>query len=462
MFDAKIYSDRRMRLRNSLGNGILLFPGNDESPMNYPANGYHFRQDSTFLYYFGLDMPGLIGMMDLDAGEDHIFGNDVDIDDIIWMGPQPTVSELALRCGIAHTSPLNKVNEVVQQARKASRTIHFLPAYRAEKKMFLGDLLGIIPGRINEFASTDLKQAVIAMRSIKDAYEIIELEKAAEIGYLMHTTAMKMARDGVTEREIAGHIEGIALSYGAGSVSFPIILSKNGQTLHNHDHSNTLRNGDLLLVDCGAESALHYASDNTRTVPVGGKFTSKQRDIYQIVVNAVDKATVMVRPGTRYKDAHLAAAEVIASGLKDLGLMKGNVQDAVVNGAHAMFFPHGLGHMMGLDVHDMEDLGENLVGYDSETVRSDQFGLAYLRLGKKLQEGYVLTNEPGIYFIPDLIDQWRAKGTNKDYIDFDAVEAYRAFGGIRLEDDLLVTAEGCRIIGQRIPIYPDDVENFMM
>lgn len=444
-----------------LGSGVVIFPGNGESPMNYPANGYHFRQDSSFLYFFGLDMPDLVGFMDLDEGMDLIFGNDVEIDDIIWMGPQPSMQELAQKAGIQHTAPLQNVQEVVGQALSTGRPIHFLPPYRAESKMFLGRLLGLIPDRVREHASRELVKAVIRLRSKKDRFEIDELEKAAAIGYRMHTAAMRMAREGITEREIAGHIEGIALSHGAGSVSFPIILTRNGQTLHNHDHSNTLRKGDLLLVDCGAESELHYASDNTRTLPVGGTFSPKQRDIYQIVVDAVDKATSMVRPGIAYREVHLAVAGVITSGLKELGLMKGNVSDAVINGAHAMFFPHGLGHMMGLDVHDMEDLGENNVGYDDETRRSTQFGTAYLRLGKKLEEGYVLTNEPGIYFIPALIEQWRREGTNKDFIDFSKLESYITFGGIRLEDDLLVTGDGCRLIGERIPIYPGEVEEFM-
>jgi Xaa-Pro aminopeptidase len=461
MFETQVYTDRRKRLSAKMDKGIALFPGNNESPMNYPANGYHFRQDSSFLYYFGLDMPGLVGWIDFENGKEIIFGNDVDMDDIIWMGPQPAMRDRAAKAGVSHTEPLARLSEYLNEAIRLGRKIHFLPPYRADLKIWLADLLGLKVCRLAEYASRELILNVIAQRNIKDQYEIAQLEEAAAIGYLMHTTAMKMARDGVREQDIAGVIEGIALAHGGGSVSFPIILSKNGQTLHNHDHSNILRNGDLMLVDCGAESSLHYASDNTRTSPVGGKFSTRQREVYQIVVDAVDKVSAGIRPGMPYKELHLEAARVITSGLKALGLMKGDVEEAVQNGAHALFFPHGLGHMMGLDVHDMENLGENLVGYDAEIKRSTQFGTAYLRLGRKLEEGYVLTNEPGIYFIPALIDKWQADGTNKDFIDFEKVNAYRDFGGIRLEDDLLVTADGGKLIGERIPIYPDEVEAFM-
>lgn len=462
MFETHVYTDRRKRLSAKMDKGIALFPGNNESPMNYPANGYHFRQDSSFLYYFGLDMPGLVGWFDFEEGKEILFGNDVDMDDIIWMGPQPAMRDLAAKVGITHTEPLAKLADYLSEAIRQGRKIHFLPPYRADLKIWMADLLGLKVSRLAEYASKELILNVIAQRNIKDQYEIAQLEEAAAIGYLMHTTAMKMARDGVREQDIAGIIEGIALSHGGGSVSFPIILSKNGQTLHNHDHSNILRNGDLMLVDCGAESSLHYASDNTRTSPVGGKFSTRQREIYQIVVDAVDTVSAGIRPGVPYKELHLEAARVITSGLKALGLMRGDVEEAVQNGAHAMFFPHGLGHMMGLDVHDMENLGENFVGYDAEIKRSTQFGTAYLRLGRKLEEGYVLTNEPGIYFIPALIDQWQAEGLHKDFINFEKVNAYRDFGGIRLEDDLLVTADGGKLIGQRIPIYPDEVEAYVL
>lgn len=456
MFDAQVYVARRQKLREKLGTGLLLFIGNNDSPMNYPANAYKFRQDSSFLYFFGLDLQNLVGLMDLDEGKDYIYGNDVEIDDIIWMGPQPSIAALAAKAGVENTSSLCRLPGVINGALSQGRHIHFLPPYRAETKLQLSKLLGIQPERTRDYASIALIRAVVSLRAIKEAVEIIELEKAAAIGYEMHTTAMRMAADGIFEREIAGRIEGIALSHG-GQVSFPVILSRRGETLHNHDHSNLLRKGDLLLVDAGAENPLHYCSDFTRTFPVGGVFSQKQKEIYEIVLAANNKATSLVRPGVTYKSIHLEAARTIANGLKQLGLMKGDVDEAVQQGAHALFFPHGLGHMMGLDVHDMEDLGENHVGYDEETRRSSQFGLAYLRMGKRLETGHVMTNEPGIYFIPALIDKWKKEGQHLAFIDYEKVNLYRDFGGIRLEDDLLVTDSGCRLLGQRIPITVDEI-----
>lgn len=456
MFDPHVYTARRQKLREALGSGLALFIGNIDSPMNYPANAYKFRQDSSFLYFFGLDMPNLIGLMDLDEGKDYIYGNDVEIDDIIWMGPQLSMAENAAKAGIGNTSTLCRLPGIINGAVSQGRHIHFLPPYRAETKLHLAKLLGILPERTRDYASTALIRAIAALRSIKDEHEIKELEKAAVIGYKMHTTAMSMAADGIYEREIAGAIEGIALSYGS-QVSFPVILSKRGETLHNHHHGNLLRKGDLLLVDAGAETEMHYCSDFTRTFPVGGVFSQKQREIYEIVLAAINHATSLVKPGITYKSVHLEAAKVIANGLMQLGLMKGNLDEAVNQGAHALFFPHGLGHMMGLDVHDMEDLGENFIGYDEETRRSTQFGLAYLRLGKRLQEGYVMTNEPGIYFIPALIDKWQKEGHCDSFINYEKVQQYRDFGGIRLEDDLLVTRDGCRLLGKRIPITVDEI-----
>ncbi len=300
------------------------------------------------------------------------------------------------------------------------------------------------------------------MRSIKEACEIAEIEKACDIGYKMHTTAMMMAKVGETERNIAGSLEGIANSLGC-SPSFPIILSQNGETLHNHDHSQVLKEGRLLLCDAGAESVSHYASDFTRTIPVGGRFTQRQKDIYNIVLAANNKAIEIAKPGIPYIQVHLESAKVIAAGLKELGLMKGDVNEAVINGAHTLFLPHGLGHMMGLDVHDMEDLGENHVGYDDEITRSDQFGTAYVRLGRKLQEGFVITVEPGIYFIPALLEKWKSEMINSAFINFDKVAEYIGFGGIRLEDDILITSKGCRLLGsKRIPITVDEVEKTVL
>lgn len=461
MFNKDTYVNRRKSLQSKGLSGIGLILGNAESPMNYKDNTYHFRQDSSFLYFFGLDFPGLIGVLDFDSGEDFLFGNDVDIEDIIWMGPQVTLKENAAKVGIKNTAPFAKAFDMVKKAQQDGRSVHFLPPYRGEGKLLMQELTGISALAVNEKSSLDFIKAVISIREIKEAQEVEEVAKACATGYQMHVAAMRMAQPGTWEQEIAGTIEGIALS-GGGMASFPIILSQNGETLHNHDHSQILEEGRLMLTDAGAESLLRYASDFTRTSPVGGRFSQKQRDIYNIVLAANNRATELTKPGSTYLSVHLAAAEVIASGLKELGLMKGDVKEAVANGAHALFFPHGLGHMMGLDVHDMEDLGQIYVGYDEEIQPVDQFGTAYLRLGKRLKPGFVITNEPGCYFIPALIDKWRAEGINKDFINFDKVDEYRDFGGIRLEDDILVTETGSEIIGDRVPIDPEDVEKVVL
>ncbi len=460
MFEKSIYKSRRKALINKQLNGVALILGNIDSPMNYLDNTFHFRQDSTFLYFFGLDFPGLAGVIDFDNGKEYLFGNDVDIEDIIWMGPQVPLKENAQNAGIENTAPLTKLFEYILGVIKQGRKIHFTPPYRGENKLFLERLLGISALKISEYASVELIKAIVDLRSVKEQIEIDEIEKACLVGYEMHVTAMKMAQPGIWEQKITGIIEGIANS-GGGMISFPVILSQNGETLHNHNHSNYLEEGKLMLTDAGAETSLHYASDFTRTVPIGGKFTQKQREIYEIVLAANNKATELTKPGVTYLSVHLAAAEVIASGLKELGLMKGDVKEAVKNGAHAMFFPHGLGHMMGLDVHDMEDLGQIYVGYDDEIRPVDQFGTAYLRMGRKLEPGFVITNEPGIYFIPALIDKWQSEKINADFINFDKVNEYRDFGGIRLEDDILVTEEGSKILGRRVPIDPDEIEEIV-
>lgn len=461
MFEKQIYIDRRLRLRKKIKSGIVLLLGNMESPMNYLGNTYHFRQDSNFLYYFGLDVPNLLGVIDIEDGKDCLYGDDFDIDDIIWMGPQPSLKELGDKVGVLSTHPLKELNSTISRAIRHGRKIHILPPYRGENVLLIERLLGINQYMVKNYTSLELIKAIISMRSIKEACEIEELEKASVAGYKMHVTAMKMAKPGISEREIAGAIEGVAMAYGY-IPSFPIILSQNGETLHNHDHSQILKTGRLLLVDCGAESVSHYASDNTRTIPVGGKFSQQQKEIYNIVLAANNKAIEIAKSGIPYLDVHKASAKVVVEGLSALGIMKGNADDAVANGAHALFYPHGLGHMMGLDVHDMEDLGENFVGYDDEISRSDQFGTASLRLGRRLQSGFVLTVEPGIYFIPALIEKWKSEKINESFINYAKLQEYSNFGGIRLEDDILITDKGCRIIGQRIPITVDEVESTML
>jgi Xaa-Pro aminopeptidase len=457
MFKKEVYIDRRNRLKEEMTSGVALILGNSEASYNYPANTYHFRQDSDFLYFFGLDLPDFVGVIDIDNNKDYIFANDVDIEDIIWMGPQPSVKDQAVQVGIENTAPYTDLSAFLNNVIKEGRKLHYLPFYRGDRILQLQELLGLVSEKVKNYVSEELIKAVIKLRSIKDKYEIAEIEKAVDIAYDMHTTAMKMCKVGVVEREIAGTIEGISLAQG-GPVSFPIILSINGQTLHNHYHGNTLTEGRMMIADAGAETAMHYSSDITRTTPVGGKFNQRQKEIYEIVLEANVKAIEAIKPGIEYREVHFLACKVIASGLKKLGLMKGDIDAAVAVGAHALFMPHGLGHMMGFDVHDMEGLGENYVGYDEKTVRSTQFGTAYLRLGRELQTGFVITVEPGCYFIPELIDKWKKEGINAEFINFDLVETYKDFGGIRIEDDVLVTKTGHRILGKPIPKTVAEIE----
>lgn len=461
MFEAQIYQQRRAALRQKVASGIILLLGNNEAPANYPDNTYKFRQDSSFLYFFGHAHPGYAGIIDVDANEEYFFGDDVTMDDIIWMGPQPSVQELAARVGVSKSFPFDQLKAMVQKAISQRRKVHFLPPYRFDNMLLLEELTGIRTSMLKPHASVELIKAVVNLRSKKEACEIAEIDKACNIGYEMHTTAMRLCKPGVSEGYIAGVLDGIAASHG-NMVSFATILTQNGQTLHNHDHSHLLESGRLMLTDAGAESVTNYCSDHTRTVPVGGCFTSRQRDVYSIVLACHDRALDLTRPGVTYKSVHLEVCKVLAQGLKDLGLMKGNIDDAVAAGAHALFMPHGLGHMMGIDVHDMEDLGQQYVGYDDEIRPSDQFGLASLRMGRRLEEGFVITDEPGCYFIPTLIDKWRAEKLHTDFLDFDAIDRFKDFGGIRLEDDILITADGSRFTGEkRIPITIEEVESFM-
>jgi len=457
MFDASVYQSRRSQLQHMLKSGLVVLLGHDDLPMNYGGNPFHFRQDSTFLYYFGIDEPGLAGIIDIDHDRSILLGDDVDMEDIIWMGPQQTVSEKAALTGASLSRPFADIADIIRQAQAQGQTIHFFSPVRLKQRQFMAELLGISTKALHKEASLSLIKAIIAQRSLKDEQEIAEIEKAHSITRHMHLTAMHLAAAGVKEQHIAGTIEGIALSGGAG-VSFPVILSVRGEILHNHGHANIMQDGQLLVNDSGAESNRHYAADITRTIPVSGTFTQRQRDIYQIVLDAQMQSIEAIKPQKPYKEVHLLAARIIAGGLKSLGLMKGDVDEAVAAGAHALFFPHGLGHMMGLDVHDMENLGEDYVGYDDTVSRSGQFGLAYLRLAKKLQPGYVLTVEPGIYFIPALVQQWQQQKKHSAFINYDKVQEFIGFGGIRIEDDVLVTAEGRRVLGAPIPKHIDELE----
>jgi Xaa-Pro aminopeptidase len=457
VFKAEVYKSRRAKLSGSMKSGIALFPGNNDVARNYSANPYHFRQDSVFLYFFGISARGLTGVIDFDSGKDYIFGDDIEIDDIIWMGTQPVIKELALKAGVINTAPLSKLEEFIKDAVAKERKIHFLPPYQGEIKMMLGSLLKENPCRMKTLASTDLIKSVVALRSIKDGCEVIEIEKAVDVAYDMHVAAMKMCKQGISEHNIFGVVEGIAWSKGNGP-SFPVILSINGQTLHNHAHDNLLKEGRIMVVDCGAESAMNYASDITRSTPVGGRFNSRQKEIYEVVLKANTEAILAARPGMSNRDIHLMVCRIIAAGMKELGLMLGDIDEAVNAGAHALFMPHGLGHMLGLDVHDMEGLGEDFVGYNEEIKRSNQFGLAFLRFALRYRAGHVFTIEPGCYFIPELIDLWRSEKKFTQFIDYNKVETYKDFGGIRIEDNLLITETGHKILGKPIPKTINEVE----
>lgn len=461
MFSKEVYTKRRDALRKKVESGIVLIQGNVESPYNYPDNCYHFRQDSNFLYFFGLQLSGFYGILDIDAGNDIIFGNDVEIDDIIWMGPQPTVKELAAQVGVTESQPVKALNEYLTTAIAAGRKIHILPPYRSEHFWELRQLLGIAPDMAKHWVSEKLVESVISLREVKEPCEIEEIEKAIGTTYEMQTTAMMMAHPGVMEQEIFGTMEGISLAHGH-QPSFPIILSMNGETLHNHNHHQVLESGRLMVSDAGAETINCYAGDITRTIPVGGKFSPIQRDIYNIVLAANMKAIEYAKPNISYMDVHFAATTVLAEGLTQLGLMKGDPKEAVAQGAHALFMPHGLGHAMGMDVHDMEGLGENLVGYDARHKRSKIFGHKSLRMGKELKPGFVITDEPGCYFIPALIDKWRKEKMHTDFINYDAVEKMKGFGGIRIEDDILITETGCKVLGKPIPKTVEDIETLMV
>lgn len=457
MFDTDTYATRRKRLQADFQTGLILLLGNDHSPMNYADNEYPFRQDSSFIYFFGLDCPGLAAVIDIDQGGEKVFGDDLTVDDIIWSGPQPSLKEKCQRIGISDTAPLDQLPAILTKAVEQGRDIHFLPQYRPENVLKIQQWLRISPSDIQNHISEKLIKATVAQRSIKTPEEITQIEAALDISYEMQTLAMKMSKPGVYEREIAGAMEAVVLSHGC-HLAFPTIFSIHGETLHNHFQGNQMKNGDIAINDSGAESTTHYASDITRTIPVGGKFSQSQREIYTIVLKAETKAIEAVRPGVEFRDIHRLACEVLVSGLKDLGLVTGNIAEAVQAGVHTLFFQCGLGHMMGLDVHDMEGLGEDYVGYTDTIKRNPEFGWRSLRLGKALEPGFVITIEPGIYFIPELIDRWKAERKLPQYINYDAVETYRDFGGIRIEDDVLVTEQSCRVLGKPIPKTINEVE----
>lgn len=463
MFSKETYVSRRAELKKLVKSGIIILFGNNDSPANYPNNAYSpFRQDSSFLYYFGQKRDGLVGIIDIDNDMETLIGDDISVEDIVWYGSVDSVHDMAQQVGVANTAPTKTLKTICNDALRQKRKIHFLPPYRFDIKLQVFDLLGIHPNQQKESASMELIKAVVKMRSAKEPQEIEELERAAVIGYKMHTTAMRMCKPGAIEQNIAGYLKGIAHGYGA-MESFATILSQHGEIMHGAPSMNPLEDGRLLLVDAGAETINNYCSDNTRTMPVNGKFTQRQLEIYSIVEECHDYALKAARPGVKYWDVHFGVCRLMTDRLKELGLMKGDTDEAVAAGAHAMFLCHGLGHMMGMDVHDMENFDQINVGFDEETRPNlEQFGTNCLRMGRRLEEGFVVTDEPGIYFIPALIDDWRSKGLHKDFINYDKLETYKDFGGIRIEDDLLITKDGCRFLGKdRIPYHPKDVEEFM-
>ncbi len=460
MFEKETYIRRRAQLKKLVGEGVVVLFGNNESPANYPANGYApFRQDSSFLYYFGQHRDGLVGVIDIDNDEEWLLGDDIDVEDIVWMGYTPSVADLAAQVGISKTAPMAQLKVLCDNAN--GRSIHFLPPYRFDTKIQIMDLLGIHPSQQKEKASLDLIKAVVKMRATKEPQEIEAIEKACDVGYAMHTTAQLLIKPGVTERFIGGQVDGIARSLAQG-VSFATIFSQHGEIMHGNPSDAPLEDGRLVLCDAGCELN-DYCSDNTRTMPVNGKFTQRQLEIYSIVEACHDYVLEVAKPGVKYADVHFAVCRLMTDKLKELGLMKGDTEEAVRAGAHAMFLPHGLGHMMGMDVHDMEGLGQIYVGFDEETRPNlEQFGTNCLRMGRKLEPGFVVTDEPGIYFIPHLIDLWKKEGHCKEFLNFDLLETYKDFGGIRIEDDLLITEDGCRFMGsKRIPYHPQELEDFM-
>ncbi len=462
MFNKETYIRRRSELKKLVGNGVIILFGNNEAPANYPANGYApMRQDSSFLYYFGQHRDGLVGVIDIDNDEELLIGDDIDVEDIVWMGYTPSVADLAAEVGVSKTAPMKELKALCNEALRQKRPVHFLPPYRFDTKIQIMDLLGIHPSQQKEAASLQLIKAVVKMRATKEPQEIEAIERACDVGYAMHTTAQLLIRPGITERFVGGQVDGVARSLAQG-VSFATIFTQHGEIMHGNPSDAKLEEGRLALCDAGCELN-DYCSDNTRTMPVSGKFSQRQLEIYTIVEACHDYVLEVAKPGVKYADVHFAVCRLMTERLKELGLMKGDTDEAVAAGAHAMFLPHGLGHMMGMDVHDMEGLGQIYVGFDEETRPNlEQFGTNCLRMGRRLEEGFVVTDEPGIYFIPHLIDLWRKEGHCAEFLNFDKLETYKDFGGIRIEDDLLITKDGCRFMGkQRIPYHPQELEAFM-
>lgn len=454
MFNKEIYIERRNQLKKRVGKGIILLQGNEESSMNYADNWYHFRQDSSFLYFVGLDLSSLVVVLDIDNDKEILFGNEATEDDLIWKGRQPSLTEQAASAGIETVMPLKSLESYLEPFRKRGK-VHFLPPYRPEHMQKLQQWLGV--SNAKAAASVDLIKAIVSLRSIKAPEEVAEIDKAVNISASMHLAAMQIAKEGMTEAQIAGHLQSVAIA-GGGNLSFSTILTTHGEVLHNHYGNHRLPKDRMVLCDCGAETAMHYAGDLTRTFPVNDRFSSLQKEVYEIVLTAQQAAANALKPGELFLNIHLLACEKLTEGLQALDLMKGDVKEAVAAGAHTLFFQCGLGHMMGLDVHDMENLGEEYVGYTEDLKKSTEFGLKSLRLGKALEAGFVLTVEPGLYFIPELMDRWAAEKKHTEFINYDKLKDFRDFGGIRIEEDFLITENGSRLLGNELAKTIADVE----
>jgi Xaa-Pro aminopeptidase len=460
MFSAEVYQQRRSRLIEQAEPGLLLFPGNVDAPMNYPDNPYPFVQDSAFRYFFGLNDAGLAGVIDTRTQTAMLFGTDVAVADIVWTGELPTLAERAREVGVAETRPYGELEHVLRDALIKGISVQYLAPYRGDTILELARLLGRTADAVKRGTSESLALAVVALRELKGPEEIAEIERALEVTRDMHIAAMKASRPGVVEYEVVGVMEGIMRGHDW-QLAYPTIFSRRGEVLHNHHHHNTLQAGDLVVNDSGATADSGYASDITRTIPVGGRFSPRQRELYETVLAMQLDAIAAMKPGVRYFDVHRLAARTMVERMKALGFFTGDTSKIVDSGAYAIAFPHGLGHQIGMDVHDMESLGENLVGYGAELERSPLFGLSAVRMGKTLKSGMVITVEPGMYFIPALIDAWQREGRFADMINYAKFQQYRDFGGIRIEDNVLVTETGSRVLGTPIPKTVAEVEAVM-
>jgi Xaa-Pro aminopeptidase len=457
MFSKQTYIERRKTLKNKVGSGLILFLGNDDTGMNYHDNVYPFRQDSSFLYYFGLDIASIHAIIDIDNDQEIIFGDELTIDDIVWTGPKEPLQEKAAKIGITQVKPLAAVSGFLHDVVSKKQNVHFLPPYRAEHDLKLQEWLHIAPSEASQRASVTLIKAIVSMRSYKTAEEIAEIEKAVDTSVDMHLEFMKIARPGMTEKELAGKLQSIAIGQG-GDISYPIILTVNGEILHTHARDLAIQEGQLGLCDAGAETAMRYCGDLTRTIPVGKQFTSIQKEMYEIVLHAQKSAIAACKPGVLFKDVHTLACTKLLEGLKQVGVVKGDPEEAVAHDVHTLFFQCGLGHMMGMDVHDMENLGEQYVGYTEDLKKGTTFGWKSLRLGRALEPGFVFTVEPGLYLIPTLIDRWKAENKLSQFIDYNKLEQFRDFTGVRIEDNIVMTEDGNRVLGKELVKEVADVE----